>query len=241
MTELQWRHPSFHSIDRSIYIPQNLPSIIAVKCLDVGAGMRVLDMCAAPGGKTTHLAAIMGNTGHITAIEKSSNRYANLLRVLKVAVAQNVECIRADSSSPQIVEDLGANSFDRVLLDPPCSGLGQRPAVIESDFRVPKTDFSSYQKKMLLNASRLLRVGGKLIYSTCTMNPEENEALVFYGLQLGLQLESLCIPYGSPGLPSCGLDEVQASKIIRFWPAGKDDTNAFFIAKFYRPDNSLLK
>lgn len=233
MEEIEWIHPSFSSLDKSAFCPQNLPSIIAVETLDIIPGLNVLDMCAAPGHKTSHIGALLKNSGSLTAIEKNKKRF-ECMQITLQNMGVKCTCLNMDSSSPQIVSFLGKESFDRILVDPPCSGLGQRPIILIEEL-CNKADFASYQMKILERAYELLKPGGKVVYSTCTLSPYENERIVKHGLDLGFLLEDVDMDFGEPAIACFGIDRSQSSLMRRFWPCGPDDTNAFFIAKLSKP------
>jgi 16S rRNA (cytosine967-C5)-methyltransferase len=136
---------------------------------------RVIDMCAAPGGKTTFIAELMNNKGHILAIDK----YESKLNLIKSSCDRlgisNVEAIIADSS------ELQTEPADKVLVDAPCTGLGvlrKKPDVKWKREPEDVVRMSKIQLHLLENASRLVKPGGILVYSTCTTEPEENSSLI---------------------------------------------------------------
>ena len=156
---------------------QSLSSMIAVKALDPAPGSRVLDMCAAPGGKSAYMAEIMENKGSITACDIHAHRLSLIEAYAARTGASIIETMQADASS---ANDFFAESFDYVLADVPCSGLG----VVASKPEIKlTTDLSRYdelvelQKKIAGNALRCLKPGGRMMYSTCTLNKNENEEL----------------------------------------------------------------
>ena len=140
-------------------------------------------------------------------------------------------------------------SFDRILLDGPCSALGQRPRHSFKKSRQELESFPVYQRKLLNAAVKLLKPGGTLVYSTCTITSEENERQVAWVLEKFpcLQLVKQNFHIGGFGLPFCGLTEEQRLLVQRFDPLDIDrgdyyedkhpadcDTIGFFIAKFYK-------
>jgi len=130
-------------------------------------------------------------------------------------------------------------SFDRVLLDPPCSALGLRPRLQTShlpSLRIIKA-LAATQRKLLHSAIRLLKPGGIMTYSTCTITTMENEGMIRHVLdEYGSQIElvDVGISLGGPGMGGAGLDEEQRKKVRRFDPSDDEgeDTIGFFIAKF---------
>ncbi|MFQ5675038.1 MAG: 16S rRNA (cytosine(967)-C(5))-methyltransferase RsmB [bacterium] len=138
-------------------------------------GDTVLDMCAAPGGKTCHLAQLVGGDGKVIAIDNRRNRL-NLLREnvsrLKLACVYGVV---ADSTTLEVAP------VDKVLLDAPCSGLGVLAKRADLRWKRRERDIHTIratQKRLLENGARLLKAGGTLVYSTCTLEPEETQDLI---------------------------------------------------------------
>lgn len=149
--------------------------------LDPKPGMRVLDFCAAPGGKTAHLADLMNNEGEIVAIDQFESRLEILSKNLERMRVTNVKTIVADSRN---YED--EQKFDRILVDVPCSGLGtlrKKPDIKWKRDRGDIRKLSATQSELLDNAAKLLKVGGYLVYSTCTIEPEENYEIISAFLQ----------------------------------------------------------
>ena len=134
-------------------------------------GERVLDLCAAPGGKTTHLAALMRDEGEVVAVERHEGRAAALERTAARMHASSVRVVCADAADFR-----DPAGFDRVLLDPPCSGLGTLQSHPDLRWRVQPEDLPvlAAEQDRLLDAARAnLRPGGVLVYAVCTLSPEE--------------------------------------------------------------------
>lgn len=142
------------------------------------AGDRVLDLCSAPGGKTLAMAESMGSVGEIVACDLYPHR---LSLVEKNALRLGIDIIKTislDATKASEVEKLGGD-FDVVLVDAPCSGLGVISKKPEIKLRSPKTsELTEIQKNILQNASTKVRPGGRLVYSTCTIDRRENEDIV---------------------------------------------------------------
>jgi len=163
---------------QGFYTIQSLSSMIAVKALAPGPGSSVLDLCAAPGGKTGYMAELMGNKGSITACDIHPHR----LKLTQAAMKRiGVSICSLEERDAAVYDPSLDNSFDYVLADVPCSGLG----VIASKPEIKLTaDPSQYdgltaiQESILTNALRYLKPGGRLEYSTCTLNKNENEKVV---------------------------------------------------------------
>ncbi len=161
-----------------IYI-QGLSSILASLILDPRPGQQVLDLAAAPGGKATHLAALMNNEGWLSVVEPGRQRMYRLADNLKRAGVTIAHTYRMDGRQ---AGHKVPGRFDRVLLDAPCSG--------ESRFHVSRPESwqfwslrkireqSRKQRGLILSAFRALKPGGQMLYATCSFAPEENEAIV---------------------------------------------------------------
>jgi len=245
-------------------ILQNLPSVVVAHALNAQPGDVILDMCCAPGGKTTHLASLMNDNGLIIACDKSRKKMisardffqANASCIVPLALDSTKAFLEHKSeeewNDPKEIIDAAtvandglkdvkgfyANSFDRILLDPPCSALGLRPK-LQIDTRSAKEllKAADYQQKFIRNAVPLLKVGGSMTYSTCTINTLENEENVKFILEEFpcMRLESLSHLPGLPGLPDKGLTEEQCHKVRRFDPTDTTiDTMGFFLAKFQK-------
>ena len=184
-----------------IYI-QSLSSIAASLALDPQPGEAVLDLCAAPGSKTSHIAALMGNEGRLVANDASRSRSFKLRAVLDRLGAQAQ--VRTGPG-----EQLGrrlAEQFDRVLVDAPCSGEGRFHADDpESHARWSPGHvkrLASKQKALLHAGIEATRPGGVIVYSTCTLSPEENEGVLARALKkYPVELEDLPLDLdGQPAL-----------------------------------------
>ena len=148
---------------------------LAVRLLDVEPGMNVLDMCAAPGGKTAYLGSIMNNTGNITALDRYE---ARLKLVIKNNERLGLTCVKTIESDALEYE---SELFDRVLADVPCSGTGtlsKKPDIKWKKDIFDLRKMSEIQLKLINKAATLVKVGGVLVYSTCSIEPEENFEIV---------------------------------------------------------------
>lgn len=168
----------------SVYI-QNAASWLPVLALDAQSGEAVLDVCAAPGGKTSHIAAITANNAHITANDNSHPRLAKLRSNLKRLGVESVTYTLYDAI--HLSHKLYGRQYDKILLDVPCSGEGMMTLDNDKDFETWSVAhikrLQQLQKRILVQAWQLLKPGGTLVYSTCTMAPEENEAVIDYLLR----------------------------------------------------------
>ncbi|KAL8609413.1 hypothetical protein ACOMHN_019902 [Nucella lapillus] len=250
MKEALYQAPSLSDILPGVVFPQNLPSIVCSHVLDPQPGQVVLDMCAAPGGKTCHLAALMKNKGRLVALDKSTSKVG---RVKANADTMGLTCIEtyvcdARKAMMETADTQGGppyppNTFDTILLDGPCSALGQRPCVRNKMSAPSLASFPTLQRRLLTAALPLLRPGGLLVYSTCTITLEENEDQVAWALHSfpELQLEAQKPHLGGRGLSHSSLSEEECQRVQRFDPSClareaenscDRDTIGFFIAKF---------
>jgi 16S rRNA (cytosine967-C5)-methyltransferase len=150
---------------------QSRSSMHVARTVDPQPGERVLDLCAAPGGKTTHLAALMANEGELVAVERHEGR-ANALRETCARMHARIVDVRVgDAKDPPV-----QGGFDRVLVDPPCTGLGTLRSHPDLRWRVAPSSverLAAEQDAILAAARRHLKPGGRLVYSVCTLSPGE--------------------------------------------------------------------
>lgn len=161
-------------IDRGWVQPQSLPSMLVAHALDPQPGERVLDMCAAPGGKTMHLAALMQGRGSILACDVHEHRAASIAYLASRMGASGIVTARCVDATGLEVDE----RFDRVLVDAPCSGLGvlqRRPDARWKSHRSRQPELLALQRALLDRAIRLTRPGGVVVYSTCTLPLAECE------------------------------------------------------------------
>jgi 16S rRNA (cytosine967-C5)-methyltransferase len=143
--------------------------------LDPRPGERVLDLCAAPGAKASHLAALMDNQGELLAVERNPRRAAELRENLARLGVANTTIVEGDA------RDHHGAGFDRVLVDPPCSGLGTLRGHPDLRWRASPqaaADLARLQREILTAATTAVRPGGTVVYATCTIHPPENEDVV---------------------------------------------------------------
>lgn len=139
----------------------------------------ILDVCAGSGGKTTHLAAIMNNSGHILAIDRQAGKLTELKKEIERLGINNIETKKVDLSIMLPIEL--KEKFDQVLVDAPCSGTGTLRRNPEIKWRINVSDLKDYaaaQKTILQNAALAVKKGGRLIYCTCSLLPAENEDII---------------------------------------------------------------
>jgi 16S rRNA (cytosine967-C5)-methyltransferase len=147
----------------------------------VGAapGETVLDACAGLGGKTGHLGQMMNNQGRLIAADLVADKLERLAVQMRRLGISNVETLPLDLEQPEMLQ--GLPRFDRILLDAPCSGLGVLRRNPDTKWRRRSSDLARYQRRqgrMLANLAKRLRPGGRLVYAVCSMEPEENAAVI---------------------------------------------------------------
>jgi 16S rRNA (cytosine967-C5)-methyltransferase len=191
--------------------PQSRASMLVSRILGPEPGQRVLDLCAAPGGKTTHLAALMGGRGEIVAIERHPGRAAALERTAARLGAANVRVEVGDAGSRR-----GDGAFDRILVDPPCSGLGTLQSRPDLRWRArPEAvaELAAVQARILAAGADVLAPGGILVYSVCTVSRQEGEGVIDQFLAEHADFD--------------------AEEVLQLLPH-RDGTDGFFIARLLR-------
>jgi 16S rRNA (cytosine967-C5)-methyltransferase len=166
---------------RGLIWPQSRSSMQVGRLVAPEPGMRVLDLCAAPGGKSGHLAALMENRGELVCVERHPGRAEELRRTLR---RLGVTCARVEVAD---VLDVAGGGYERILLDPPCSGLGVLSGRPDARWRRQAADvpeLAGIQSRMLEHARGLLAPGGQLVYSVCTLTRAEGEGVLARGRML---------------------------------------------------------
>ncbi|GMH32733.1 hypothetical protein BSKO_00567 [Bryopsis sp. KO-2023] len=291
MTNSVFQTPSCSGVMVGDVMLQNLPSVVAAAVMEPKPGWRVLDMCAAPGGKTTALAQFMQNQGEVIALDRTHKKVGQVLEyaeelgltcvkaykmdACKAATVVDKEEVKSQPPNPKIEARLKRkaearvrlnqppvkeprkiekgrgfehNSFDGVLLDAPCTALGLRPRLLHRQTMEELANTEQYQRNLIDAAVHLVKPGGFMLYSTCTINPGENERNVRYVLDEYpfMRLVQQSPRIGGPGLkgpaeplgdvPACErwLSQEESDMVQRFDPSGDQDTIGFFIAKFQK-------
>lgn len=196
LSDVSWSPYSFTIEDKSkltklpesrdgIFYIQNLSSQLTVMAMNPVKNQFILDLAAAPGGKTSFIAQIMNNQGRISAVEPVKDRYYRLIANLRSLGVTIAKCYNKDG---RVVGKICPEWFDQVLLDAPCSSMAQ------IDFRDPESyshwsmkkvkECSRKQKHLIESAFMSLKAGGEMIYSTCSWMVEENEEVIDYLLKL---------------------------------------------------------
>ena len=213
-----------------IYL-QSLSSMVPPIYLEAKENESILDMASAPGSKTTQISAMMKNTGHIVANELDKIRCERLKSNVENQGVTNAEIINGYGEK---LGDKYLESFDRVLLDTPCSGEGRFIAEIPGTYRNWSVrtvkELSKIQKKLIKSGYNALKPGGIMVYSTCTLNLEENENILKWALE-NLNLKMMDINLDIKGaIPGDSLDtKLGIEKAIKILPT--KETEGFFVAK----------
>jgi 16S rRNA (cytosine967-C5)-methyltransferase len=223
-----WREGAFTAQSRA--------AMLVARVLDPQRDEAVLDLCAAPGNKSTHLAALMGGSGSVVAVEANPKRARALEQTARRMHAGSLRVEIGDARLPRAGE-----SYDRVLVDPPCSGLGVLQARPDLRWRASLAaveQMSLDQFRMLDCGAQALRPGGVLVYSTCTISPMENERLIaafleshpdFQADDIAADMPELALPRSHGGAPVV-LDGGSALMTLPH----RHDTAGFFIARLRR-------
>lgn len=209
---------------------QDESSMLCAKVLDPKPGQKILDMCSAPGGKATHMAELMGNHGEITSIDIYEHKI-DLIK--KNAKRLGIDIIKTKLMDSTMYFEEFNEYADKVLVDAPCSGLGLIRKKPEIRWNLGYDDIiklNKIQYSILKNASKYVKKGGNLVYSTCTITREENENIVesFIKENNNFSMEDI-----SKFLPSSFKSDTSKNGFIKLFP-NLHGTDGFFIAKFVR-------
>ena len=201
------RHPYYFA---GLYYLQEPSAMTPADRLPILPGDRVLDVCAAPGGKATELGARLNGTGILAANDLSSSRAKGLLKNIELMGIGNVLIL---SEEPGKLIPYFREYFDKILIDAPCSGEGmfrKDKKMIRAWEEHGPEYFSKIQKSIITQAAEMLKPGGKMLYSTCTFSPEEDEQTIEYLLETHPEFD-LCEMEGYEGFSS-GMPETTASR-----------------------------
>jgi 16S rRNA (cytosine967-C5)-methyltransferase len=211
--------------EQGLFVPQSRAAMAVARALAPARGERVLDLCAAPGGKTTHIAALMANEGEVVAVERHPGRAEALRRTAERMGTSIVTVRTGDAARPQ---ERGA--FDRVLVDPPCSDLGTLASRPDARWRKAgrPAALADLQGRILAAGAQAVRPGGSLVYSTCTISPTENERVVETFLASHAEFQASDLSKAVPDWKHPTM-----SLALQTLPH-RDRTDGFFIARLVR-------
>ncbi|MBC7462388.1 MAG: methyltransferase domain-containing protein [Thermoleophilia bacterium] len=200
-------------VESGLLVPQSLASQLVSERLGItGANVRVLDMCAAPGGKTTHIASLLGPGGDVLAVELHEHRAASITKLAERTGTADRITVRVGDATELTPEEVG--TFDFVLLDAPCTGTGVLAGRPDARWKRSDADVAqlvTLQERLLATAQGLVRPGGVLVYSTCSILVEEDEAVA----------------------ARVDVEQFTPDGAMRTWPQ-LHGTEGFFIARFVR-------
>ncbi|MBD3406015.1 MAG: NOL1/NOP2/sun family putative RNA methylase [Candidatus Lokiarchaeota archaeon] len=220
------------------YYVQGVPSMTVSRVLDPKPNEVVIDLAAAPGGKSTHIAQLMENTGKLFAIDQDRLRLTSLeSNILRCGVINSI-VLRGDARK---ISELGLRP-DKIMLDAPCSGEGLIP--IDSSRKTSKSmaDIrycATRQEEMLEEAISVLAPGGVLVYATCSIAPEENEFVLDNILRKHheIKLSKISLDFGTPGIVNpYGVDLDESLKLTKRFLPHRDGTEGFFVAKIIKEE-----
>ena len=187
-------------VDEHILYIQGLSSMLDAVVLNPKPNEKILDLCAAPGSKTTQIGIMAEGKAEIFAVETNSNRFNFMKKTFANYGLENIQTIKANAAALVNIRPDLLEYFDKVLVDVPCSNEGNIRDIENFDFKfwnpkLPKK-LSQLQKKLLATGIKMLKRGGELIYSTCTYSLEENEQVIEWALKHfpEVQLETINFP-----------------------------------------------
>lgn len=192
------KHPYYHA---GLYYIQEPSAMAPVELLEVKPGERVLDLCAAPGGKSTQIAAKLQGEGVLVVNDIHSDRVKALVKNLELLGVRNAVVL---NEKPERMLNAFQGYFDKILIDAPCSGEGmfrKEEEMMGQWERHSVQEFAAMQRELLAQAAVMLAPGGRIVYSTCTFSPEENEAQIAEFLDKHPMFDVVPIEGFSPGRP----------------------------------------
>lgn len=238
------KHPFYFA---GLYYLQEPSAMTPASLLPISPGDRVLDLCAAPGGKSTELAAKLSGSGLLIANDISNSRAKALLKNIELFGVKNAVVL---SEAPAKLAQRFGGYFDKILVDAPCSGEGmfrKSPAIMKNWEQYGTDYYNELQKQILPEAIKMLRPGGMLLYSTCTFSPKEDEGMVQFILDHFDEMELLpALPeqypedisyngfcFGRPDWGESGNYREELTRTLRLWPH-KISGEGHFIALFHK-------
>jgi len=219
-----------HTADDALFVVQDEASQLVPLAMDAQPGERILDLCASPGGKTVAMAAAMHDSGTLIASDVRPGRVSLLSDTIGRSGARHARIVHVPAHGPLPF----AGIFDRVLVDAPCSGLGTVRRDPDIRWRRAETDLprlAQQQVDLLLRAASVVRPGGRLVYATCSSEPEENDDVVRTFLERA-PFDRLDLQHQSPGSLEPLLDDRGTLRTLPF----SHGLEAFFATAMVRRD-----
>jgi 16S rRNA (cytosine967-C5)-methyltransferase len=231
VTDPKFRVPSFREtreyLEGLIY-PQSLPAIVTSRVLDPKPGEVVLDMTCSPGGKLSHISQLMGNQGRVIGVDRNRGKTQVTMETCTRLGCSNVTLFVHDSR--YLSNDFRTLKPDRILVDPPCSAIGIMPKVYEYATKNEIEALAKYQKQFLEDASKIVKCGGRIVYSVCTLTLQECEQNALHAAaNCNLSIKAQSPMLGDKAIP---IDNRSTEQCQRFHPHKHDA--GFFIACFER-------
>ncbi|MCQ2506433.1 MAG: RsmB/NOP family class I SAM-dependent RNA methyltransferase [Lachnospiraceae bacterium] len=235
------KHPFYYA---GLYYLQEPSAMLPAKALPVEEGDRILDLCAAPGGKSTELAARLKGTGVLVSNDISNSRAKALLKNIELFGVRNAVVISED---PAKLAKTFKGWFDKILVDAPCSGEGmfrKQPGIIKNWEQYGTEYYHKLQQEILPHAVEMLKPGGYLVYSTCTFSAEEDEGMISELIEkYPLTVEKIALENEGfdHGRPEWGNGDESISNTIRLWPHRIKGEGHFCALLKKNEDNSVVK
>jgi NOL1/NOP2/sun family putative RNA methylase len=239
--DLPSKHPYYYA---GLYYLQEPSAMTPAELFNIEPYDKVLDLCAAPGGKSTELGAKLKGTGVLVSNDISASRAKSLLKNIELAGISNSMVL---SETPEKLSGYFPEYFDKILVDAPCSGEGmfrKDNSMIKNWSDDSVEYYSSIQKSILPFAAKMLRPGGYIMYSTCTFSPSENEKIIGQFLDEHKDFELIKLPDFAGfdrGKTEWSIsDEYNLSKTVRLWPH-KIKGEGHFVALLYKKETTTEK
>ena len=226
------RHPYYYA---GLYYIQEPSAMTPASLLPIEPGDRVLDLCAAPGGKSTELGARLKGEGMLVSNDISNSRAKALLKNIELFGIKNALVL---SEAPNKLAEYFPEAFDKILIDAPCSGEGmfrKSPSIMKNWEQYGVEYYNKLQKEIIVFAAKMLKPGGMMLYSTCTFSPEENEGTISYQMEecpdihVADALQGISYDGFDTGKPEWVDGPEELKHCIRLWPH-RIDGEGHFIA-----------